>query len=217
MQTIDTASPIDAPPAPATDVPGPRAAAFKTLYNSALQSTLKAISYESFAACFPQITLQAPQALQAMWKGMRDGLEGFAIREFEMILEEREVIPRLNALEAIIAEAQRRKDSDGGSIEYAPPHSLPPRELITAHLTPLYTSQQGQLNAKLQTVQSLNASLMADIHAQQKEIAALLELAEKLVHDTASAAEVASKMQQLGEEAGDAATILEKFETKSLD
>lgn len=93
-----------------TVTPGPRAATFMTLYHSALKSTIRAISYESFAACFPLISKQAPEALQVMWQGMRDGLEGFAVKEFEMIMQEREVVTRLNALEGIIADANRRKE-----------------------------------------------------------------------------------------------------------
>ncbi|TQS33147.1 hypothetical protein Golomagni_06519 [Golovinomyces magnicellulatus] len=203
----------------ATVTPGPRATAFKNLYHSALQSTLKAISYDSFAACFPLLSAQAPQALRAMWQAMRDGLEGFATSEFEIILQERQVIVRLNALESLISDATRRRDSSHANGEIIennvptrPPHTLPPEPLVKAHLTPLYLSQQSQLNAKLQTVQSLNASLIAHIREQRKEIATTLATTEKLVSDVEDAAEIMHDLQRLGHEAREAEIVLDEVE-----
>jgi len=100
-------SPPPAPPIALT--PGPRAAAFTTLYNSALSNTLKSVPYESFAACFPSIAEQAPAALKAMHSGLTSRLEQFAKDEFQTIMEERAVVERLNSLEDVIAEAKRRK------------------------------------------------------------------------------------------------------------
>lgn len=197
--------------------PGPRATAFKNLYHSALQSTLKAISYDSFAACFPLLSAQAPQALRAMWQAMRDGLERFASSEFEIILQERQVFVRLNALESLISDAIRRRDSSHANGEIKennvpPPHTLPPEPLVKAHLTPMYLSQQSQLNAKLQTVQSLNASLIAHIREQRKEIETKLASTEKLVSDVEDAAEVMHDLQRLGCEAREAEIVLDEVE-----
>jgi kinetochore protein NNF1 len=63
------------------------------------------------------------------------------------------------------------------------PHTLPPAPLINAHVSPLYRSQQSQLNAKLQTTQSQNASLMEEIRRQRVEIESLLKGVEGLVRD----------------------------------
>lgn len=207
-------SPSPQPATPIPSNPGPRANAFTTLYHSALQSTLNAVSYESFASCFPLISAQAPQALRAMWQGMRDGLEAFAVSEFELILQERDVVGRLNALESIIADANRRRDAYLASGEASekqvptPPHKLLPEPLVKAHLTPLYLSQQSQLNAKLQTVQSLNADLMAEIQKQREEIASLLAQTEMLVGDVEAASQVMSNVQKLGHVTRNVATIL---------
>ncbi|KAA8568645.1 hypothetical protein EYC84_007656 [Monilinia fructicola] len=83
--------------------------------------------------------------------------------KFATILRERRVVERLNGLEAVIEGARRRKargvDADvdvegaGGGPGVAP-HTLPAPAILAAHLTPLYTTQQSQLNAKLQTTQS---------------------------------------------------------------
>lgn len=71
-------SPSPPPSAPTASTPGPRASAFITLYNNALSNTLKSISYESFAACFPLIAQQAPDSLRAMHGAFVGRLEGFA-------------------------------------------------------------------------------------------------------------------------------------------
>jgi kinetochore protein NNF1 len=63
------------------------------------------------------------------------------------------------------------------------PHTLPAPLLLSSHLTPLHISQHSQLNAKLQTAQSQNASLAQEIGEQRKEIEALLKQAEMLVKD----------------------------------
>jgi hypothetical protein len=73
-----THSPSPPPSAPTASTPGPRASAFITLYNSALSNTLKSISYDSFAACFPLIATQAPDSLRAMHGAFVGRLEGFA-------------------------------------------------------------------------------------------------------------------------------------------
>ena len=57
--------------------PGPRAQAFTTLYATALQKTLSSISYESFAACFPEISKSAPEALRSMHGNFVNKLELF--------------------------------------------------------------------------------------------------------------------------------------------
>ena len=44
-----------------------------------------------------------------MHKGLVERLEGFARDEFEVILQERRVVERLNALETVISDAKRRK------------------------------------------------------------------------------------------------------------
>ncbi len=85
---MSTSEPPDSPtPAPPTaQTPGPRASAFVKLYNDALSNTLKSISYESFAACFPLIAVQAPDSLRAMHGAFVGRLEGFA-KVFYVLVE----------------------------------------------------------------------------------------------------------------------------------
>ena len=77
------------------------------------------------------------------------------------------------------------------------PHMLPPTRLVNAQLDPLYRSQQSQLNAKLQTTQSQNASLVEVLRRQQEEMRELLEAVERVVGDASQAGE---QLGAVGEE-----------------
>ena len=62
-------------------------------------------------------------------------------------------------------------------------HLLPADDILAAHLAPHLASQQGQLNARLQTTQGHNAQLFEGIQAQRREIEALLGGVEKVLAD----------------------------------
>ncbi|KAH9224012.1 Nnf1-domain-containing protein, partial [Leptodontidium sp. 2 PMI_412] len=185
MPSATPPSPSPPPPAPTTSTPGPRATAFTKLYNDALANTLKAVSYDSFASCFPSIAEGAPTALKGMHADMAGKLERFAKEEFETILRERNVVENLNRLEDLMADARRRRARgvEGGEGEVVPPHTLPAPALLRSHTTPLHQSQQSHLNAKLQTTESQNATLIEEIRRQRAEIEELLSLGEMLVKD----------------------------------
>lgn len=70
---------------------------------------------------------------------------------------------------------------------HPPPHTLPAAPLLRAHTTPLYQSQQSQLNARLQTTESQNATLVEEVRRQRAEIEDWLRLAETLVGDLEAA------------------------------
>ena len=63
------------------------------------------------------------------------------------------------------------------------PHTLPPTALLAAHLSPIHTQQQSQLNAKMQTTASQNAALAVEVAIQREEIERLIRLIEVLVRD----------------------------------
>jgi kinetochore protein NNF1 len=93
-------------PAP---VPGPRASELLRLHDLTLSKTLKTLSYENFAACFPTIARAAPGALRVLWGRIVERLETAGKKNFELILAERDVIRNLNTLDDLVAEAKRRK------------------------------------------------------------------------------------------------------------
>ena len=56
-------SPSPPPRPPVSLVPGPRAEALQKIFDGALKTTLKTVSYDNFAACFPTPARRVPDAL----------------------------------------------------------------------------------------------------------------------------------------------------------
>ncbi|KAI1478987.1 hypothetical protein K445DRAFT_315649 [Daldinia sp. EC12] len=176
------------PPLPARHTaltPGPRASRFQEVLDSSLSHTLSKISWDNFAACYPTIAAQAPAVLRAVQKQMVDRLGALCKKEFDSVLQSRNVVAKLNELESLVSEAERRRDEAGvvGSEAPIPPHMLPPDQILAAHLAPHLAQQQSQLNAKLQTVQAHNAKLFSDIQKQRAEMQSLMALLQKVFED----------------------------------
>ncbi|KAI0805236.1 Nnf1-domain-containing protein [Xylaria sp. FL0064] len=176
------------PPLPARHTaltPGPRASRFQTTLDSALSHTLAKISWDNFAACYPHIAAHAPATLRAVQTQMVDRLRSLCKKEFDSIQQSRNVVAKLNELESLVSEAERRRKEagEGGADPPVPPHMLPPDEVLDAHLAPHLAQQQSQLNAKLQTTQAHNAKLFEDIKRQRAEIESLVSLLKKGLED----------------------------------
>ncbi|KAI9854864.1 MAG: hypothetical protein M1824_006554 [Vezdaea acicularis] len=181
-------------PTPTTHpLPGPRALALQKIYNEALAHTLKTCSYANFSSCFPTPAKYVPDSLHKLWAQMVGRLEELAKSEFADILAEREVVPRLNELDELVAEARRRRDREPQGEGEVAPHMLPPHALLAAHLGPYLAQQQSQLNAQLQTTASKNAALLQEIRGQREEIDGLVKQLEGVVHDLEGAEEALAK------------------------
>ncbi|KAI1212186.1 Nnf1-domain-containing protein [Annulohypoxylon truncatum] len=174
------------PPLPARHTPltpGPRASRFQQVLDSSLSHTLAKISWDNFAACYPTIAAQAPGVLRAVQKQMVDRLGALCKKEFDSVLQSRNVVAKLNELEMLVSEAEHRRDDAGVAEPPIPPHMLPPDQVLAAHLAPHLAQQQSQLNAKLQTVQAHNAKLFDDIQKQRAEMQSLMALLQKVFED----------------------------------
>ncbi|KAH9883584.1 Nnf1-domain-containing protein [Xylariomycetidae sp. FL2044] len=164
--------------------PGPRASKFQELLDRSLERTLSKISYDNFAACYPTIAAQAPAMLKAVQKQMVERLGVLCKKEFDSVIQSRNVIAKLNELESLVSEAERRRSEAGpGAEPPTPPHMLPADEVLAAHLAPHLALQQSQLNAKLQTTQAHNAKLFDEIQKQRAEIESLVGLLQKAFDD----------------------------------
>lgn len=142
-------------------------------------------------------------------------LEGFAKAEFETIMRERNVVENLNRLGDLIADARRRKargvegEGEGVGGGVVPPHTLSAPDLLRSHTTPLHQSQQSHLNAKLQTTESQNATLIEEIRRQRAEIEELLSLGEMLVKDLEGAGKkLGERGEELAEKGREAESVL---------
>lgn len=89
--------------------PGPRASRLQDVYEKALLATLKANSYDNFAACFPTPARHVPASLASVHRQLNAKLEESAKSEFAEILRERDVVRKLNDLDRLVGEARMRK------------------------------------------------------------------------------------------------------------
>ncbi|RYP23731.1 hypothetical protein DL767_008745 [Monosporascus sp. MG133] len=174
------------PARPTAQAPGPRASRFQAVLDSSLSHTLAKISWDNFAACYPTIAAQAPGTLRAVQRQMVDRLGALCKKEFASILQARNVVARLNELETLVSEAERRRDEAGLTGQEqppVPPHVLPADVVLAAHLAPHLAQQRSQLNARLQTTQAHNARLFADVQRQRAEAESLVALLARLLDD----------------------------------
>jgi kinetochore protein NNF1 len=136
------------------------------------------------------------------------GIANAAQDEFNLILDEKKVITSLNALEDLIAAAKLRKARSTSDEPPVTPHTLPAPDVMSAHLQPIYTSQQSQLNARLQTTQSQNAMMAQRLVEQRREIEEFVAGLERVVGDLERAGKVFEVEKGLGDEAREAEVIL---------
>ena len=208
MPSRTSASPSPPPQRPVASTPGVRAAALQKIFATALASTLKANSYANFSACFPTPAQHCPSALEGVWKQLNTKLEEGCTREFEAILQERNVVEGLNEWDSRIEDARRRLnrgiDGEGPARPYgdsAPAvpryqadlnrlHTLSAQELYAAHLTPYLQEATQMLESRLQTSQQDNQALMEKIATQRAEIERLVGGIEGVVKDLEGSVEV---------------------------
>ncbi|KAI1125225.1 hypothetical protein F5Y10DRAFT_268369 [Nemania abortiva] len=108
------------PPLPARHTaltPGPRASRFQTTLDSALSHTLAKISWDNFAACYPHIAAHAPGTLRAVQTQMVDRLRSLCKKEFDSVQQSRNVVAKLNELESLVSEAERRRKEGGDKVD----------------------------------------------------------------------------------------------------
>lgn len=194
--------------------PGPRAQRFQEMFGLALNHTLTKISPENFASCYPTVAAQAPGVLGQVQRSMVDRFADLCNQEFGRVQARYGVVPKLNELEGLVSDAERRRraqaaaarrkaqkgkgkeragdgdgDDDGNTDgKPTPPHMLPADAILAAHLAPHLVSQQSQMNAKLQNTQAANVALWDEVRAQRAEVDELLGALERALADVDGAA-----------------------------
>jgi len=112
--------------------------------------------------------------------------------QFTEILTQRSVIPSLNALDTLIADAKLRKaaaeTNNAGAEVPVPPHMLPPRALLDAHLAPFLEAQAVALTARLAELRGENGELARRLEMQRVEMEGLVAAIEAVVRDLEGAA-----------------------------
>ncbi|KIH88141.1 mind kinetochore complex component [Sporothrix brasiliensis 5110] len=200
------------PPPP----PGPRASRLQALFASSLDHTLAKISWDNFAACYPTAAAKAPQALRTVHRAMVDRLGELCAAEFAVVMRNRDVVRRLNELETLSVDAQKRRlaatatatasgdrgTGTGTGSPPPPPHTLPAETVLAAHLTPQRTAQRKLLEERLAAVQAANTARFARLTAQQAEAAQLVEALERALADAEGAAALLDGASENGHDDG---------------
>ncbi|KAH8752587.1 Nnf1-domain-containing protein [Diaporthe sp. PMI_573] len=192
--------------------PGPRAQRFQEMFSLALNHTLTKISPDNFASCYPTVAAQAPNVLAQVQRSMVDRFADLCNQEFGRVQARYNVVPKLNELEGLVSDAERRRraqasaarrkgkgkgkeragEAEGGDDESGakptPPHLLPADAILAAHLAPQLASQQSQMNAKLQNTQAANVAMWDEIQRQRAEADELLGALERALADVDGAA-----------------------------
>ncbi|KAH6670377.1 Nnf1-domain-containing protein [Plectosphaerella plurivora] len=132
-------------------------------------------------------------------KQMVDYLDDRCNKDFHTILEERDVIRKINELESLVQDAERRRREHASDAPPpVPPHTLPPETILRAHLHPHLAQQHSHLGAALANTKLENEKLFEDIKAQREEVQTLLAALESVVADVDGAnallAEVAPEL-----------------------
>lgn len=214
----DGAEPPAAPASPplpsrhTAATPGPRAQRFQEMFSLALNHTLTKISPDNFASCYPTVAAQAPGVLAQVQRSMVDRFADLCNQEFGRVQARYNVVPKLNELEGLVSDAERRRRAqasaarrrtikgkgreraggeaeaggggdDEGDKKPTPPHMLPADAILAAHLAPHLASQQSQMNAKLQNTQAANAALWDEVQRQRAEVDQLLGALERALAD----------------------------------
>ncbi|KAK4252080.1 Nnf1-domain-containing protein [Corynascus novoguineensis] len=176
-----------APPPP--PVPGPRAARLQALFATTAKHTLDKINKDNFGACFPTISQKAPGTLEFVQRQMVERLGSLwnykpAQKEFETIMANRQVVARLNELEALVSDAARRRaEADNPNSPPVAPHTLPAETVLAAHLRPHLAAHRSRLDTALRDTQTANAALWDEIQAQRAEMEALLDGVDRALRD----------------------------------
>lgn len=218
----DGAEPAGAasPPLPSRHTaatPGPRAQRFQEMFSLALNHTLTKISPDNFASCYPTVAAQAPGVLGQVQRAMVDRFADLCNAEFGRVQARYNVVPKLNELEGLVSDAERRRraqasaaarrkgkgkgkeraageaegegdDGDESNRKPTPPHLLPADAILAAHLAPHLASQQSQMNAKLQNTQAANVALWDEVQRQRAQVDELLGALERALADVDGAA-----------------------------
>lgn len=106
--------------------------------------------------------------------------------EFSNILKDRDVVALLNSLDRLIHEARLRKqaaEAQGSTEAPVPPHTLPPTDLVNAHLATFLTDTRATITNETAVLEKRNLELMQNIKQQRQEMEGLVAGLENVVKD----------------------------------
>ncbi|KAK9458302.1 Nnf1-domain-containing protein [Dipodascopsis uninucleata] len=157
----------------------------REVFQRSLQESTRALTFEKLAQCYPYVAEHGADGLrEAMNQAMRFW-ESSSTREFEAILEERDVTAKLAALDQLIEEARERKKK--GKEKQLFIESLTPEEILQSHLLPINLTEAERLEKRIEETQSMNKKMLKEITEQENEINELFSKINRSLSDLSSA------------------------------
>lgn len=147
-----------------------------------LQESIKALTLDRLISCYPT-TGSLPKGPDVMEQALNQIVEFWkttALKEFETIYEERDIKKKFEELDAIIADARRRKDEyniktqnhtsiDPGDLPVFF-GSLTPSKIIQSNLAPQTRQRLADLQAQLAQVKSENEQMINQLTSLNHQI-----------------------------------------------
>ncbi|KAK3835102.1 MAG: Nnf1-domain-containing protein [Linnemannia elongata] len=154
---------------------GPRMTRLRGILSKSLQETLKACNYNAIQECFPILATTNPDELHEAHEKVCQFLKVEVENEFGQIIEERNVIFKLNGLDRLIADA-RAKGITAGSRTIL---DLSPDVVVRARTVPTKEAEIERLKAELEQVRQDNRRLGSALtHAKAEHTAIKFEILE---------------------------------------
>ncbi|KAI7817156.1 Nnf1-domain-containing protein [Gamsiella multidivaricata] len=127
---------------------GQRMTRLRELLSKSLQETLKACNYRAICQCFPTLAAANPEELRNAHEKVFQFLNVEVENEFEQIIEERNVVFKLNGLDRLIADAKSKGRTAGSRTIL----ELPPEIAVRARTVPTKEAEIERLKAELERV-----------------------------------------------------------------
>ncbi|KAF9586119.1 hypothetical protein BGW38_009479 [Lunasporangiospora selenospora] len=159
-----------------TDEPdGPRMTRLRGILDKSLIETLKACNYKALQECFPLLAAVQPDELHQAHERVSEFLKIEVNNEFSQIIEERNVIFKLNALDRLIADAKNKGRTAGTWTML----DLSPDAAVRARTVPTKEAEIERLKAEIHKVQLENRKLGNSLNQSKAQQADLkIELLE---------------------------------------
>ncbi|KAF9101436.1 hypothetical protein BGX29_005617 [Mortierella sp. GBA35] len=130
------------------EVEGPRMTRLRGILNKSLQETLKACNYNAIQECFPILAAANPEELHEAHEKVCQFLKVEVDNEFGQIIEERNVIFKLNGLDRLIADAKSKGITAGSRTVL----DLSPDVAVRARTVPTKEAEIERLKEELELV-----------------------------------------------------------------
>ncbi|KAF9346905.1 hypothetical protein BGX34_003546 [Mortierella sp. NVP85] len=148
---------------------GPRMTRLRGILNKSLQETIKVSNYNAICECFPVLAAANPEELRLVHEQVCHFLNHEVNVEFEKIIQERNIIFKLNGLDRLIADAK----SKGMTVGSRTISNVAPEAAVRARTVPAKEAEIERLRAELERVRLDNRRLGSALNQSKAEQASI--------------------------------------------